>query len=212
MTKKVYLVLKRSLDIFISLSALITLSPLFVFISLFIFLEDRKFPVVYSQKRVGKDRKLFTFYKFRSMVVNADEILFSNPKLYKVMRTGVNKMIDDPRVTKIGKFIRKYSLDELPQFINILKGDMSFVGPRAYRPDELQRYEKEKSNRVVYMNKILSIKPGLTGFWQVSGRSKIAFDQRIKMEAEYSQKNSILLDFLIIIKTPFAVLKAEGAY
>jgi lipopolysaccharide/colanic/teichoic acid biosynthesis glycosyltransferase len=146
------------------------------------------------------------------MVKNADKILYENKDLYNQMRSGVNKVIDDPRVTPVGRFIRKYSIDELPQIINVLKGEMSLVGPRALRPDELAKYERENPESRVFMDKIMSVSPGITGFWQVSGRSKISFDKRIKMEAEYSSKRSLFLDILIIVKTPLAVLKAEGAY
>jgi len=202
---------KRFLDISISFLALVVFSPFFIVFSLLIFLQDFSFPF-YSHKRVGKNRKEFTFYKFRSMVKNADAILFSNKELYEKMRSGVNKVENDPRVTPIGKFIRKYSIDELPQIFNVLNGDMSIVGPRALRPDELNKYETEHPEMKEKINQILKVKPGITGFWQVSGRSKITFDKRIEMEAEYASSKSLIFDLLIVIKTPLAVLKAEGAY
>ena len=202
--------IKRCMDIVISLGALAVLSPVFIVVAVAIFLEDGEFPF-YSQKRVGLKRQEFTFYKFRSMVKNADAILFSNKTLYEQMRSGTNKVKDDFRVTKVGKFIRKYSLDELPQFYNVLNGSMSFVGPRALRPDELKKYETENPSATELLNKIFTAKPGITGFWQVSGRSKISFDKRVQMEAEYAGIRSVIFDIIIILRTPLAVLRAEGA-
>jgi len=146
------------------------------------------------------------------MVKNADKILFANKELYNQMRSGTNKVANDPRITPIGRFIRKFSIDELPQIFNVLKGDMSLVGPRALRPDELSKYEMEHPKSKPLIDQILSVSPGITGYWQVSGRSRISFDKRMEMEAEYSNKKSILFDLLIISKTPLAVLRAEGAY
>ena len=205
-----YSIVKRFLDIVVAGAALIIGFPLFLLVSLAIWLEDRG-KIIYTQERVGEDRKPFRIYKFRSMVENADEILFSNPELYEKMRSGSHKVKDDPRITKVGKFIRKYSIDEAPQFINVLKGEMSFVGPRAYRPDELEKCEREMSNRKEKFEHILSAKPGITGLWQVSGRSNLSFTERLDLEEKYALSKSLLLDFFIILKTPVAVLKAEGA-
>ncbi|MCG2689475.1 sugar transferase [Candidatus Parcubacteria bacterium] len=201
---------KRAMDLAISLVALVILSPVFIVVAIAIFLQDGGSPL-YSHERVGLKRQEFTFYKFRSMVKNADAILYSNRELYEKMRSGTNKVKDDFRVTKIGKFIRKYSIDELPQLFNVLSGLMSFVGPRALRPDELKKYEAENPQETPYLDKVLSVKPGITGYWQVSGRSKIPFDKRIRMEAEYAGIKSIKFDIIIILKTPLAVLRAEGA-
>lgn len=202
--------IKRLMDIVISISAFIILWPLFLFIGILIKAEDGG-RVIYFHERIGRNGKTFRLYKFRSMVENADELLFSNPDLYKQMRSGTHKMTNDPRVTRIGKYIRKYSLDELPQFWNVLKGEMSFVGPRAYRPDELQTYEKEHPGDKKYLTDLLSVKPGITGLWQVNGRSTVSFEERVRLEALYSQKISLVLDLLIILKTPIAVLQAKGA-
>ena len=205
-----YSIVKRCLDIIIAALALIFGFPLFLFVSFAIWIEDRG-RVIYTQKRVGKDREPFKIYKFRSMVENADEILFSNPELYEKMRSGSHKVKDDPRITEVGKFIRKYSIDEFPQFLNVLKGEMSFVGPRAYRPDELEKCECDMSSRAEQFEHILSVKPGITGLWQVSGRSNLSFTERLDLEETYALSKSLLLDLSIILKTPIAVLKAEGA-
>lgn len=207
---KYYFYIKRLMDVLISIVFLIVMAPVILVTALLIWLQDGHSPF-YSHVRVGKDKKPFMFYKFRSMVVNADDILFSDPKLYKMMRTGKNKIEDDPRITRIGKFIRKYSIDEFPQIINVLKGDMSFVGPRALRSDEYEGYEKKSAKNEDRLNKLVKVKPGITGYWQVNGRSKIGFDMRMDMECYYVDHLSFWLDLLIILKTPLAVMKAEGA-
>lgn len=201
---------KRLFDILISISALVVASPILLITALLIKL-DSEGPVFYSQPRVGKNEKIFKFWKFRSMVVNADEILFKNKKMYKEMRSGAHKIKDDPRITKVGKFIRRFSIDELPQFWNILKGDMSFVGPRAYRPDEIALYREKKEEVSKLFPIMLSVKPGLTGVWQVAGRSTISFVDRIKMDADYAENWNLWKDFLVVLKTPSAVLRGEGA-
>jgi len=205
-----YCFVKRLLDIIIASIALFFGFPFFLVFSLAIWLEDRG-KIIYTQERVGKGRKLFRIYKFRSMVENADEILFSNPELYEKMRSGSHKVKDDPRITRIGRFIRKYSIDEFPQFFNVLKGEMSFVGPRAYRPDELEKCESDMPRRSSQFKHILSVKPGITGLWQVSGRSNLSFKERLDLEEKYALSKSLFLDFFIILKTPIAVVKAEGA-
>lgn len=199
------------MDITISIVFIIIMSPVIVIVSFLIWIQDWHSPF-YSHMRIGKSKKQFRLYKFRSMIVNADDVLFNDPKLLKKMRSGTNKAEDDPRITKIGKFIRKYSIDEFPQIINVLKGDMSFVGPRALRPDEYQGYENKSQKNKDRLKKLVKVKPGITGYWQVNGRSKIDFDTRMDMECYYADNMSFWLDMLIILKTPFAVLKAEGAY
>lgn len=194
----------------ISILALVVLFPVYTIIALLITLEDGGF-FLYSHERVGKNGMKFRLFKFRSMVKNADELLFSNPELYKQMRSGTHKLTDDPRVTKIGRFIRKSSLDEIPQFWNVLKGEMSFVGPRAVQPDELERYHKEHPENGISLKLLLSVKPGITGLWQVTGRSTVSFDERIRIESNYAKNRSLLLDLWIIARTPFAVLQAKGA-
>jgi len=126
-------------------------------------------------------------------------------------KKGSYKLPNDPRVTKVGRFIRKYSLDEVPQFFNILKGDMSLVGPRAYYPDELREQQKKYPHTQDAVKVVLSIRPGLTGAWQVNGRSEVNFDKRIQMDAEYVKERSIVYDFGIIAKTPWAMISAKGA-
>ncbi len=205
-----YSLVKRALDITISLLAFIIFSPFALLCSLAIWLEDRG-SIIYSQERIGRGRTLFKIYKFRSMVKNADALLFSNSELYEKMRSGAHKMDDDPRVTRIGRFLRKYSIDEFPQFLNVLRGEMSFVGPRAYRPDELEKYERENPGVRSALATILSIKPGITGLWQVSGRSQLSFGERIRLEEKYARSDSLLLDFYIILRTPLAVAQAKGA-
>lgn len=167
-----------------------------------------------TPKRVGKEGKLFHLFKFRSMIVNAHRLLQKDPKfkkLYQDYKRSSYKLHEDPRVTKIGKFIRKYSIDEVPQFINVIRGEMSIVGPRAYYPDELteQQYRYPHTKKLV--KEVLSVKPGITGYWQVSGRSEINFDKRIEMDAYYARKKSVLFDVLIILKTPWAMISGKGA-
>lgn len=202
--------LKRLMDITIAITAILLFLPISLILMLLISIEDGGLPVYYHE-RVGRGRKPFNLFKFRSMVKNADELLFSDPEFLKKMRTGNHKLSDDPRVTRIGRFIRKFSIDEFPQFINVLVGDMSFVGPRPFRPDEIEKYEKSKRGAKLNIDTILSVKPGITGFWQIGGRSDVSFDDRIKIELEYVENCSLSTDLYIILKTPIAVLKARGA-
>lgn len=205
-----YEIVKRVMDVIISVFALIFLFPIFLVLAVLIKLGDGG-PFLYSHERVGRNGMKFRLFKFRSMVEDADELLFSDPELYKQMRSGTHKLADDPRVTKIGHFIRKSSLDELPQFWNVLKGEMSFVGPRAVQPDELERYHLEHPENGASLKLLLSVKPGITGLWQVTGRSTVSFDERISIESIYATKRSLLLDLWIILRTPLAVLQAKGA-
>lgn len=163
--------------------------------------------------RVGKKGKLFKMYKFRSMVVGAHDLLQKNPDLLKKYKQNSYKLSidEDPRITRIGKFIRKTSIDELPQLFNILKGEMSLVGPRAYYPFELEEQQKKYPETQEFIKIILSDKPGLTGTWQISGRSEINFDKRVEMDARYIQRKSILYDVWIILKTLPVVLIGKGA-
>lgn len=206
----IYFGVKRAFDILISIIFFVFAWPLLLIIAMLIWKNDKANPF-YTHIRVGKNKVPFKIYKYRSMVVNADEILFSNKELYKQIRSGTNKIKDDPRITKIGRFIRKTSIDEFPQFLNVLKGDMSFVGPRALRPDEYELYEKKSKTNKDKLEMISTVKPGITGYWQVSGRSKINFDKRMDMEAYYAKNKSLIMDIVIILKTPIAVLKGEGA-
>jgi lipopolysaccharide/colanic/teichoic acid biosynthesis glycosyltransferase len=209
-----YLFVKRAMDIVSSIFLLVLFSPVIIIIAIAIKLDSKGPILADTPKRVGKDGKLFKMYKFRSMVENAHEILRGNPKyakLYNVYKKGSYKLKDDPRITGVGHFIRKHSLDEIPQALNILRGEMSLVGPRAYYPDELRDQQKKYPYTIDSVKIVLSVKPGVTGFWQVSGRSEINFDKRIEMDATYVKKRSLLYDLWIIAKTPSAMITGRGA-
>ena len=209
-----YLSAKRLMDIISSLILLIVFFPLIIIIAIAIKLDSKGPILADTPQRVGRNGKLFKMYKFRSMVENAHEILRENPKyskLYNVYKKGSYKLKDDPRITAVGHFIRKHSLDEIPQALNILRGEMSLVGPRAYYPDELRNQQKKYPHTINSVKVVLSVKPGVTGFWQVSGRSEINFDKRIEMDAAYVRKRSILYDLWIIAKTPWAMISGKGA-
>lgn len=207
----VYDFLKRLTDIIGSIFGLILLSPLLLLVALAIKIDSKGPVMADTPMRAGKSGKLFRIYKFRSMVENAHEILGKNPRLLEEYKRNSYKIVNDPRVTRVGKVIRKYSIDEFPQFFNILKGEMSLVGPRAYYPYELEEQQVHYPQSRKYVKVILSGKPGLTGVWQVTGRSKINFDKRVMMDAEYVKKRSILYDFLIMLKTIPAVVSGRGA-
>lgn len=202
--KYVYHFLKRLMDILGSSVGLIVLSPIFIIIAIAIKIEDEKGPVFFSQIRIGKDGKKFKMYKFRSMCVDA-EIKLKELLKYNEVEGAMFKIKDDPRVTKIGKFIRKTSIDELPQLWNVLKGDMSLVGPRPPLKREIQEYS-------TYDNQRLLIKPGCTGVWQISGRNNVGFNDMVQMDINYIRNLSILNDIKIIVKTAYIMLKPNGAY
>ncbi len=211
---KVYELAKRISDITFSLILLIIFSPVIIIVMIAIKLNSSGPVLADTPHRVGKNGKLFKMYKFRSMVQNAHEILHENPqfvKLFEDYKKGSYKLKNDPRITPVGRFIRKYSLDEIPQFFNILSGDMSLVGPRAYYSDELREQQKKYPSTRDAVKIVLSVKPGLTGFWQVSGRSQINFDKRITMDADYVHRRSILYDLWIVALTPWAMLSGKGA-
>jgi exopolysaccharide biosynthesis polyprenyl glycosylphosphotransferase len=197
------LAMKRTIDIIFSFILLITLSPVFLLTALCIKLEDQG-SLLYSQTRVGKWGKLFTMYKFRSMCLDAEkkknEILNRN-------ETGgiIFKIKKDPRITRTGAIIRKLSIDELPQLWNVLKGDMSLVGPRPPVPEEVEQYQYLERKR-------LNVVPGITCIWQVSGRSNIKFKQQVQMDVEYIENQSIMNDIKLLLKTIPAVLSGKGAY
>jgi len=164
--------------------------------------------------RVGKNGTLFKMYKFRSMIVNAHHLLRNDPKyrkLYQQYKNDSYKLKEDPRVTPIGKFIRKHSIDEIPQLINVIRGEMSLVGPRAYYADELADQQKKYPETKQLVAEVLSIRPGITGAWQVSGRSEVKFDKRIAIDAAYARKRSIWYDIIVLLKTPFAMISGKGA-
>lgn len=212
--KAYYGSVKRLLDIVLSIILIILFSPLIILVALAI-KSDSKGPIFAdTPERVGRNGKLFKMFKFRSMIENAHEILRENPEfsnLYREYKKGSYKLKDDPRITRVGHFIRKHSLDEVPQFFNVLIGDMSLVGPRAYYPDELREQQKKYPTTKDDVRIVLSVKPGITGYWQVSGRSEINFDKRIKMDAVYVKKKSVVYDMIIILKTPWAMISGKGA-
>ncbi|MCV9884494.1 sugar transferase [Metabacillus halosaccharovorans] len=199
-----YLIIKRVVDIVGSVIGLLLVSFLFVIIAIVIKVEDPKGPVFFRQTRVGKDGKEFNMYKFRSMVSNAEELL-KDLLEYNEVSGAMFKMKEDPRVTKIGKFIRKTSIDELPQLWNVLKGDMSLVGPRPPLPREVDEYTDFDKQRLLVV-------PGCTGLWQVSGRSNIGFEEMVKLDIEYIENRTILVDFKIILKTVLMLFGSKDAY
>lgn len=202
--KKGYLIAKRIMDICGALVGLICLSWLFLIVAILIKLEDPKGPVFFKQVRVGKDGKEFYMYKFRSMVTNAEELLESLLHLNEVSG-AMFKMKDDPRITKVGKFIRKTSIDELPQLWNVLKGDMSLVGPRPPLPREVAQYTEYDKQRLL-------VTPGCTGLWQVSGRNDLGFNEMVELDLKYIRERSILYDLKIILKTIKIMIKPNSAY
>ena len=209
-----YEVVKRSIDIIGSVFFLIIFSPLLIITAVLIKIASPGPVFADIPKRVGRKGKLFRLYKFRSMIVNAHNLMKTDPKfkhLYKVYKASSYKLYEDPRVTKIGKVIRRFSIDEMPQFINVLMGDMSIVGPRAYYKDELTEQQKKYPYTIELVREVLRVKPGITGYWQVSGRSEVNFDKRIEMDAYYARKRSVLFDILIILKTPWAMISGKGA-
>jgi lipopolysaccharide/colanic/teichoic acid biosynthesis glycosyltransferase len=211
-----YIQAKRILDIFLALSLGIVLSPVCVITAIAIKIESPNGPVFAdTPKRVGKEGKLFYAYKFRSMIPNAHTLLRNDPKFkeyYETLKKNSFKLYDDPRVTKVGKFIRKYSIDEFPQLINVLRGEMSLIGPRPYYEEELESQQRNYPHTKHLVKMALSVRPGITGQWQVSGRSKINFDKRIEMDAHYAKNVSLWYDFKILLKTPLAVVSGKGAY
>ncbi|PIP32800.1 exopolysaccharide biosynthesis protein [Candidatus Gottesmanbacteria bacterium CG11_big_fil_rev_8_21_14_0_20_37_11] len=206
--------IKRVIDLLGSLMLIILFSPIFFLISMAIKFNTRGPVFADTPERVGSKARLFKMFKFRSMIENAHMLLRHDPKLktlYEQYKKNSYKLRKDPRVTYVGKFIRKHSLDELPQLINVLKGDMSLVGPRAYYPDELVDQQKKYPRTKNLVRKVLSIKPGITGYWQVSGRSEVNFDKRIAMDANYVENRSLWYDMKILIKTPWAMISGKGA-
>ena len=201
--KPVYDFVKRFADIICSAIAIILLSPFFIIISIAI-KATSKGPVIFVHNRVGKNGKKIGIYKFRSMVMNAEELIEKFTPEQKEEFKKNFKLKNDPRITKIGKFLRKTSLDELPQLFNILKGDLSIVGPRPIMEVETKIYGE-------YKDMLLSIKPGLTGFWAANGRSDTSYKRRRAMEIYYVKKRSLLFDIKIIFKTVISVFKGDGA-
>ena len=206
--------IKRAIDIVMAIILIVIFSPVLLIVPVLIKLDTRGPVFADTPKRVGKNKKLFKMYKFRSMVANAHEMLRRDPKfkkLYEQYKSNSYKLKGDPRITKTGHFLRRFSLDELPQVFNILKGDMSLVGPRAYYPDELEQQQKVYPKTKKFVKEILKVRPGITGYWQVSGRSEVNFDKRVKMDADYVRRRSVTEDIVIILKTPWAMISGKGA-
>ena len=190
---KIYLFFKRLLDILGSIFALIIFSPVFLIVSILIKLDSPEGSIIFAQDRNGLNGEVFKMYKFRSMVPNAEELL-EDLKHKNEMDGPVFKIKDDPRLTKVGKVIRKFSIDEFPQFVNVLKGDMSLVGPRPPIPREVESYSAYEMQR-------LYVKPGLTCYWQIGGRNSIGFDEWMELDLKYISERSMLVDIKIILKT-----------
>lgn len=203
----IYLSTKRIVDILFSLIGLLFLIPISIIIKICYMVTGDFTPIFFVQDRIGKNGKHFKFFKFRSMVPNADEILFRTLEMDKILEEEYKenkKLKNDPRITKVGKIIRKFSIDELPQCINIFLGDMSLIGNRPYLP-------REKKDMGDYYDDIVKTKPGLTGLWQVSGRSSIPFKERLKIEQRYSKQAGFKLDIKIFFKTFKVVLFGKDA-
>lgn len=202
-SKKVYIKIKRVIDVIFASIALILLSPVFAIIAIAIKI-DSKGPVFFAHKRIGKNGNIIKLYKFRSMVINAEELIKSfTPEQMREYKENY-KLTNNPRITKVGKFLRKTSLDELPQLINIINGDLSIIGPRPLVADELEKYGVNK-------DKFLSVTPGLTGYWAANGRSNTTYEQRMEMELYYIDNLSLKMDIKVFFKTILSVLKKEGA-
>ena len=198
------LLAKRLFDIVVSATILLLLSPLLIIVALLIRL-DSKGAIFFGQTRVGKRGQLFLMWKFRSMYIDAEQRKATLMKQNEMQGGVLFKMKKDPRVTRVGRFIRKFSIDELPQLWNVLKGDMSLVGPRPPLPSEVAEYTPYQYQR-------LEITPGITCIWQISGRSDIPFPQQVEMDIKYINNQTFIYDMIILLKTIPAVLKARGAY
>ena len=201
--RTIYRYIKRIIDVVLASIALVVLSPIFLIIALAIKLES-KGPVFFKHTRIGKDGKIIKLYKFRSMVTNAEELIKAfTPEQMKEYKENY-KLTNDPRITKVGKFLRKTSLDELPQLLNIIKGDLTIIGPRPVIAEELKKYGTNTE-------KFLSVTPGLTGYWAANGRSCTTYEQRMQMELYYIYNLSLKMDVKVFFKTIEAVIKREGA-
>jgi lipopolysaccharide/colanic/teichoic acid biosynthesis glycosyltransferase len=197
-----YYVCKRAMDIVLAMFGILVLSPLFLLVALLIKLDDGG-PVLHFREIIGFRGQRFHALKFRTMIVNADEYLSKHPELMKQYQENM-KLVRDPRVTRIGMFLRKTSIDELPQLFNVLVGQMSLVGPRMIHPSELSRYG-------VYAEKRLAVKPGITGLWQISGRQHVSYDERIILDVRYIDNRSFLMDVIIVLKTLKVFVVHTGA-
>ncbi|MBB3108571.1 lipopolysaccharide/colanic/teichoic acid biosynthesis glycosyltransferase [Paenibacillus phyllosphaerae] len=201
---RMYLMAKRALDIIGASIGILILLPLFLVIVIIMKIEDPRGPIFFHQKRVGKNEILFKMYKFRSMVTNAEELLQSLLSKNEI-EGHMFKMKDDPRITKFGKIMRKTSIDELPQLWNVLRGDMSLVGPRPALEREVAEYTKHDKLR-------LKVTPGCTGLWQVSGRNSLSFSQMVDLDIQYIRQRSIVFDIKIILKTVKVLFGSKDAF
>lgn len=203
--------IERIFDFIIALVAVILFSPIMFIAGLFIKIVSPGGPVLADiPQRVGKNHKMFRMYKFRSMIPNAHKWFDGHPDVYEEYKKNNFKLDNDPRWIKGARFLRKYSIDELPQFFNILKGDMSIVGPRPYYDFELVEQAKVFPNTQNDIEQALLVKPGITGPWQVSGRANIKFPERIKMDSDYAKNKNLIRDFMILVITPIALFTKKG--
>lgn len=194
---------KALFDYAITIPGLIFIAPLFLILSLLVKL-DSPGPIFYRRRVVGQNGRVFYAFKFRTMFINGDEILAQHPQLRAELNKNY-KLKCDPRVTRMGQMLRKFSLDELPQLFNVLMRDMSLIGPRMITPEEVCKYGE-------YGEKLLTVMPGLSGLWQVSGRSDVCYDERVQLDMQYIDNWTLVEDIKILIKTPLVVLKGDGAY
>jgi len=206
--------IKRFTDIVLAFLLLLVFSPVCIIVSIAIRMDSDGPIFADVPERVGQDGKPFRMYKFRSMIRNAHVLLHTDSRfkeLFQQYQKDSYKLKDDPRVTRVGRWIRKHSIDEIPQLINVLQGEMSIVGPRAYYPDELANQQNKHPETKKYVKQVLSVKPGITGLWQVSGRSEVHFDKRIALDATYVETISFLQDLSIMIRTPLVMISGRGA-
>jgi len=197
---------KRLLDLFMATLLSLVFLPIWVVVPILVYF-DSGWPVIFRHKRVGKNGREFYLYKFRSMVKDADDILHKqDKKLLEEFKNGDWKLAHDPRITKLGKVLRSLTIDEFPQLYNVFKGDMSMIGPRAYLKKELEEQSVKYPETKQYIDAILSVKPGITGPWQTSGRNEVPFATRAKMDAAYAHHASLKNDLLIILRTPKAMI------
>ena len=207
-----YNILKRILDIFGAIFGIVLFSPIIILTAIYIKITSPQGPIFADiPNRAGQKGTEFKMYKFRTMIPNAHQYLLDHPDLYEQYKKNSYKLDPDPRLLPGAKMIRKYSLDELPQFFNVLFGNMSLVGPRAYYPFELIDQGKAYPGTVPHIKEVQSVKPGITGPWQVGGRSAVSFPDRIQIDSAYAAKKSIIFDIKIIFKTPLALISGRGA-
>ena len=194
---------KRGLEIMVIMSALVILSPIWLLLALLVRL-DSEGPILYRRRVMGVNGRTFDAFKFRTMVINGDEVLARHPELKATLERD-HKLVDDPRVTRIGRILRRFSLDETPQLLNVLRGEMALIGPRMIHPKEMEKFGQWGLN-------LLTVRPGITGLWQVSGRSDLDYADRVRLDMHYIRNWSIWLDLYILVRTPIAMIKGEGAY